>query len=219
VSDAPRALDTTTIDDDTTMGHAFPEEIAFAAAALRRGEIVAYPTETFYGLGVNALDELALARLRALKGRGDKAISVLVGGQSLEAMIDSLCRSVPAAARRLMEKYWPGPLTLVLPARRGLPSPLVASGCVAVRDSPHPTARALVAAFGGPITATSANLTGGAPATTPEAVEEVFEGRCRVLHGGATAGGSPSTIVRVRGSRLEILRKGVLPIAENDLLP
>ncbi|HXI60707.1 MAG TPA: L-threonylcarbamoyladenylate synthase [Polyangia bacterium] len=199
------------------MAHAFPEEIVFAAAALRRGEIVAYPTETFYGLGVNALDELALARLRLLKGRGDKALSVLVGGDSLESMMNALCKSVPPAAKRLMDRYWPGPLTLVLPARRGLPAPLVANGFIAVRESPHPTARALVAAFGGPITATSANISGGAPATTPEAVEEVFEGRCRVLHGGPTAGGAPSTIVRVRGNRLEILRKGVLPIAETEL--
>jgi L-threonylcarbamoyladenylate synthase len=199
------------------LAHAFPEEIVFAAAALRRGEIVAYPTETFYGLGVNALDELALARLRLLKGRGDKALSVLVGGDSLDSMMSALCKSVPPAAKRLMDRYWPGPLTLVLPARRGLPAPLVANGFVAVRESPHPTARALVAAFGGPITATSANVSGGAPATTPEAVEEVFEGRCRVLHGGPTAGGAPSTIVRVRGNRLEILRKGVLPIAETEL--
>jgi len=199
------------------LAHAFPEEIVFAAAALRRGEIVAYPTETFYGLGVNALDELALARLRLLKGRGDKALSVLVGGDSLESMMNALCKSVPPAAKRLMDRYWPGPLTLVLPARRGLPAPLVANGFIAVRESPHPTARALVAAFGGPITATSANISGGAPATTPEAVEEVFEGRCRVLHGGPTAGGAPSTIVRVRGNRLEILRKGVLPIAETEL--
>jgi L-threonylcarbamoyladenylate synthase len=199
------------------LAHAFPEEIVFAAAALRRGEIVAYPTETFYGLGVNALDELALARLRLLKGRGDKALSVLVGGDSLDSMMSALCKSVPPAAKRLMDRYWPGPLTLVLPARRGLPAPLVANGFVAVRESPHPTARALVAAFGGPITATSANMSGGAPATTPEAVEEVFEGRCRVLHGGTTAGGAPSTIVRVRGNRLEILRKGVLPIADTEL--
>src|SRR3982751_551459 len=76
-----------------TVVHAFPEEIIFAAEALRRGEVVAYPTETFYGLGVNALDELALARLRALKGRGaDKSLSVLVQGAE---MIDSLCKKLP----------------------------------------------------------------------------------------------------------------------------
>jgi L-threonylcarbamoyladenylate synthase len=192
------------------LAHAFPEEILFAAQALRRGEVIAYPTETFYGLAVNAMDELALARLRQLKGRDDKAISVLVLG---DEMIDGLCRTVPPAARRLMLRYWPGPLTVALPARRGVPAPLVSNGCVAIRESPHPTARALVEAFGGPITATSANLAGAPPACTAEAVEEAFDGRCRVLHGGATPGGAPSTLVRVRGNRVEILRQGALEVA------
>jgi len=190
--------------------HAFAEEIVFAAAALRRGEIVAYPTETYYGLGVSALDELALARLKLLKGRGDKATSVLVHGP---AMIDRLCRKVPPLALALMERYWPGALTIALPARRGLPPPIVSDGCVAMRESSHPTARALVESFGAPLTATSANLAGQPPATSAEAVEEVFEGRCRVLHGGTTPGGAPSTLVRVRGNRIEILRRGAVEIA------
>jgi L-threonylcarbamoyladenylate synthase len=193
--------------------HAFPEEITFAALALRRGEVVAYPTETFYGLAVNAMDELALARLRQLKGRDEKAISVLVMG---DEMIDRLCRTVSPMARRLMKRYWPGPLTIALPARRGLPAPLVMDGCIAIRESPHPTARALVQAFGGPITATSANPAGEPPAASAEAVEEAFDGRCRVLHGGTTPGGAPSTLVRVRGNRVEILRKGALEIALPD---
>ena len=191
------------------MTHAFAEEIVFAAAALRRGEVVAYPTETFYGLGVNALDELALARLKQLKGRGDKATSVLVHGPE---MIDRLCRKVPPRALALMERYWPGPLTIALPARRGLPPPLISDGCVAMRESPHPTAQALVEGFGAPVTATSANLAGQPPATSAEAVEAVFEGRCRVLHGGTTPGGAPSTLVRVRGNRIEILRRGAIEI-------
>ena len=192
------------------MAHAFPEEIVFAAEVFCKGEIVAYPTETSYGLGVNALDELALVRLRQLKGRdGNKPISVLVSGAQ---MLDQLCRPLPPLARRLMAAYWPGPLTLVLPAQRDLPRPLVSDGCVAVRVSSHPTAQALVEAFGAPVTATSANLAGESPATTPEMVEEVFEGRCRVIHGGVTPGGAPSTVARVRGGRLEILRQGVLRI-------
>jgi L-threonylcarbamoyladenylate synthase len=190
--------------------HAFAEEIVFAAAALRRGEVVAYPTETFYGLGVNALDELALARLKLLKGRGDKATSVLVVGRN---MLGRLCRKVPPLALALMERHWPGALTIAVPARRGLPPALLSEGCVAVRESSHPTARALVESFGAPVTATSANLGGQPPATTAEAVEEVFEGRCRVLHGGTTAGGAPSTLVRVRGNRIEILRRGAVEIA------
>jgi L-threonylcarbamoyladenylate synthase len=190
------------------VAHAFPEEIMFAAHALRRGEIIAYPTETFYGLAVNALDELALARLRLLKGRdGGKAISILVSGPE---MLNEVCRTVSPLARRLIAAHWPGPLTLVLPARADLPRPLVQSGCVAVRESSHPTAQALVAAFGRPVTTTSANLAGEPPATTPEAVEDIFEGRCRVIHGGATVGGAPSTVARVRGGRLEILRQGAI---------
>ncbi len=189
------------------MAHAFPEEIVFAAEALRRGEVVAYPTETFYGLGVNALDELALARLRALKGRAEKAISILVSDVD---MLGLVCKTPSPLARRLMARHWPGALTLVLPARPGLPAPLVQEGCVAVRVSSHPTAQALVAAFGAPVTTTSANRAGEPPATTPEAVEEVFEGRCRVLHAGPTPGGAASTVARIRGSKLEILRQGAI---------
>jgi L-threonylcarbamoyladenylate synthase len=194
------------------VAHAFEEEIVFAAEALRRGEIVAYPTETFYGLGASALDELALQRLRLLKGRGDKAISLLVQGT---AMIDRLAREIPARAVALMDRYWPGPLTIALPARREVPSALVSEGYVAVRESSHPTARALVEAFGAPVTATSANPSGEPPATTAEAVEEMFEGRCRVLHGGATPGGAPSTLVRVRGNRIEVVRQGAVKIARD----
>ncbi|HXU02916.1 MAG TPA: L-threonylcarbamoyladenylate synthase [Polyangia bacterium] len=191
------------------MAHAFEEEITFAVAALGRGEIVAYPTETFYGLGVDALDELALARLRALKGRDGKAISVLVDGP---AMLDSICSTVPPLAAKLMRRYWPGALTIALPARKNVPSALVDGGFVAVRQSSHPTAQALVAGLGRPLTTTSANRAGEPPATTDEAVEEIFAGRCRVLHGGATLGGAPSTLVRVRGAKLEILRRGAIEI-------
>ena len=185
------------------MAHAFDEEIVFAVAALRRGEIIAYPTETFYGLGVDALDELALARLRALKGRDGKAISVLVDGP---AMLDSVCSVVPPLAAALMRRYWPGALTIALPAQSGLPSALVEDGFIAVRQSSHPTAQALVAGLGRPLTTTSANRAGEPAATTDEAVEEIFAGRCRILHGGATAGGAPSTLVRVRGSKDFVLR-------------
>jgi L-threonylcarbamoyladenylate synthase len=191
------------------MAHAFDEEIVFAVAALRRGEIVAYPTETFYGLGVDALDELALARLRALKGRDGKAISVLVDGR---AMLDSLCSSVPPLAVALMKRHWPGALTIALPARPDIPGALVDDGCVAVRQSPHPTAQALVSGLGRPLTTTSANRAGEPPATTDDAVVEIFGGRCRVVHGGATPGGAPSTLVRVRGAKLEILRRGAIEI-------
>jgi L-threonylcarbamoyladenylate synthase len=189
-----------------------PEEVALAVAALRRGEIVAYPTETFYALGVDALDELALARLRQLKGRGEKAISVLIDGP---AMLDRLCADVPPRARALIDRYWPGPLTIALPARPELAGALIADGCVAVRHSPHPMAQALVAALGRPLTATSANPAGAPAATTAEAVDDAFGGRCRILDGGSTPGGAPSTLVRVRGDTVEVLRRGVLALGDD----
>jgi L-threonylcarbamoyladenylate synthase len=185
------------------------DEIARAVAALRRGEIVAYPTETFYGLGVDALDEPALARLRALKGRGEKAFSALVVGAD---MLERLCLPPSPRARALMQRYWPGALTLALPARDGVPEALVADGCIAVRESPDATARALVVAFGGPITATSANLAGQPPATTPDEVTRALGDRCAVLAGGPTPGGAPSTLVRVRGNRIEVLREGAVTL-------
>ncbi len=190
------------------------EELAVAVVALRRGEIVAYPTETFYGLAVDAFDELALARLRELKGRGEKAFSVLVVGVE---MLERLCEPPSDKARALIARHWPGALTLALPARPGIPEALVIDGCVAVRESPHPLARALVRAFGGPLTATSANLAGQAPATTPAEVEAALGSRCVVLPGGATPGGAPSTLARVRGNRIEVLREGAVTIAP-DLL-
>ena len=190
------------------------EELALAVVALRRGEIVAYPTETSYGLAVDAFDELALARLREVKGRGEKAFSLLVVGAE---MLERLCEPPSEKARALMERHWPGALTLALPARPGLPEALVIDGCVAVRESPHPLARALVRAFGGPLTATSANLAGQPPATTPAEVEAALGPRCAVLPGGATPGGAPSTLARVRGNRIEVLRPGAVTIAP-DLL-
>jgi len=190
------------------------EELALAVVALRRGEIVAYPTETFYGLAVDPFDELALARLRELKGRGDKGISALVVGAE---MLERLCEPPPPKARALMERFWPGALTLALPARAGVPAALVIDGCVAVRESPHPLARALVRAFGGPLTTTSANLAGQPPATTPEEVTAALGARCVVLPGGRTPGGAPSTLARVRGNRIEVLRPGAVELPA-DLL-
>jgi L-threonylcarbamoyladenylate synthase len=173
--------------------------------------VVAYPTETFYGLGVDAFDEAALERLRAVKGRAEKAISMLIEG---EAMLARVCAEVPPAAAELMRRHWPGALTIALPARAGLPETLVSDGCVAVRQSPHPIARQLVARFGGPITTTSANRAGEPPATTGAAVTAALGNTCHLLDGGATAGGAPSTLVRVRGVAVEILRRGAVTLAD-----
>ncbi len=183
------------------------EAIARAAAVLARGGVVAFPTESSFGLAVDALDERALARLWAVKGRPEgKPPPLLVDG---EAMAQTLVREVPPRARAWMAAHWPGGLTLVLPARDGLPAPLVERGYVGVRVSAHPTAAALVRAFGRPITATSANRSGEPPALTASAcaslaVDVVLDGE---------AGGAPaSTVVRVHpDDRFEVLRPG--PVA------
>lgn len=182
-------------------------------AALRRGEVVAYPTETFYGLGVDAFDAAALERLRAVKGegRGEKAVSVLIDG---DAMLARLCAEVPPRALALMRRHWPGALTIALPAREGLPTALVSDGCVAVRQSSHPLARALVVALGGPLTTTSANPAGAPPATSAEDVRVALGDACRILDGGPTAGGAPSTLIRIRGKTLEVLRRGAIEIGD-----
>ncbi len=187
-------------------------EIAEAIAALRDGAVVAYPTETYYGLAVDGLDEAALARLLRLKGRGaEKTVSLIVTGRP---MLDLVCAEVPPLAERLIAAHWPGPLTLVLPARSGLPGALVADGAVAVRQSPHPVAAALVGAWGRPITATSANRAGEPPSRTAAEVRAAFghAGSLFVLDGGTTPGGAPSTLARVRGEGIEILRRGAVSL-------
>lgn len=186
-----------------------------AISTLRRGGVVAYPTETSYGLAVDALDERALARLIQLKGReAAKAISLIVTGRP---MAEALCAEISARADQLMAAHWPGPLTLVLPARGGLPPALVSDGAVALRQSSHPLAAALVAAWGRPITATSANRAGQPAARTPHEVRAGFadaEGldALLVLEGGDTVGGPASTLARVRGDRIEVLRQGAVAI-------
>jgi L-threonylcarbamoyladenylate synthase len=186
-------------------------DIARAAAAILRGEVVAFPTETFYGLAVDALDQAALERLFALKGRdAAKASALLVADW---AMFAELCVEIPARARALADAHWPGPLTLALRARPDLPSAIVMDGYVAARVPSHPVARALVAAVAQPITATSANPAGGEPAVTAGDVAVHFAGKALcLLDGGRTPGGSPSTLVRFRGEELEVLRQGAIVV-------
>jgi L-threonylcarbamoyladenylate synthase len=188
-----------------------PFQVAEAAAAIGRGEIVAFPTETYYGLAVDALNGAALDRLFALKGRaGEKASALLVADL---AMLADLCAEVSPRACDLAAAHWPGPLTLALPAKPDLPPAIVHEGFVAARVSSHPLALALVTAVGRPITATSANPAGSAPARTAAEVLAYFgaEG-LHVLDGGPTPGGPPSTLVRLRGRDVEILRRGAIAI-------
>ena len=184
--------------------------LARAVRALNAGQVIVYPTETFYGLGVDISVRGALDRLYAIKAREfDKPVALIAA--NLE-MAFSVAREVPPAARRLAEKFWPGPLTLVLPAVPGLPAELVGpEGGVGIRVSSHRVARALAAALGRPVTATSANPAGAPPARTIREARAFFENRVAVyLDGGTMSADAPSTIVAFEGSRMRILRAGAI---------
>ncbi|CAK7284794.1 L-threonylcarbamoyladenylate synthase [Streptomyces misionensis] len=183
-------------------------DIEKAAAVLRAGGLVALPTETVYGLGANAEDASAVARIFQVKGRPPShPLIVHLGGAE---HLDDWVEDVPAAARLLAEHFWPGPLTLVL--RRGRRVPLEATGgleTVAVRVPDHPVALALLAAFGGGVTAPSANRFGSVSPTTADHVRaELGDAVDFVLDGGPCEVGVESTIVDVTGEIPSILRPG-----------
>lgn len=180
-----------------------------AAGVLAADGVVAFPTETFYGLAVRALDAAMVRRLFAIKGRPEsRPMLVLVDDP---ARIDAFAVTT-APARALMARHWPGALTLVLAARDGVPPELTAgTGTVGVRQPGHAVARGLAAASGGPITAPSANLTGCAPATTAAEVLRAFDGTIElVLDGGATPGGLASTVLDLTVDPPRVLREGAV---------
>lgn len=186
--------------------------IAKAARLLEAGELVAFPTETVYGLGGDARSDVAVARIFAAKGRPsfNPLIVHLPGLAAVEAIA-----TVGPNARALATAFWPGPLTLVLPLREGAGvSPLVTAGLptVAVRVPAHPLAQRLLRAFGGPVAAPSANPSGRVSPTRADHVLEGLSGRiAAVLDGGACAVGLESTIVLADPDPV-LLRPGGLPV-------
>ncbi len=180
-----------------------------ALEVLKAGGLIAFPTETFYGLGAAALDASAVKRVFELKGRPwSKPLLVLVDSVTMAERL----AVVGERARALMARHWPGALTLVLPARPGLPAELTAgTATIGVRLSSHPVATALVTGLAGPLTAPSANPSGAAPPSTVAEVLGSFAGALSlVLDAGATAGGLPSTVVDVTGSTPRVLRQGAV---------
>ncbi|MDT7847639.1 L-threonylcarbamoyladenylate synthase [Streptomyces justiciae] len=183
-------------------------DIETAASVLRDGGLVAIPTETVYGLGANAEDPAAVARIFHVKGRPPShPLIVHIGGAE---QLAEWVEEVPATARLLAEHFWPGPLTLVL--RRGRRVPLEATGgleTVAVRVPDHPLTLALLSAFGGGVTAPSANRFGSVSPTTSDHVRaELGDAVDFVLDGGPCEVGVESTIVDVTGEIPSILRPG-----------
>jgi L-threonylcarbamoyladenylate synthase len=182
--------------------------LAEAAALVEAGGLVAFPTESFYGLGADALDPAAIARVFEVKGRPeDKPLLVLVDGID---MVSGLTDAIPDGARALMARHWPGALTLVLRASALVPAALTGgTGTVGVRMPGHAVARALVAAAARPVTAPSANPNEAPPPRTAAAVQAYFDGRVElILDGGSTAGGPGSTVADCTVWPPRILRQG-----------
>ncbi|HLE42940.1 MAG TPA: L-threonylcarbamoyladenylate synthase [Methylomirabilota bacterium] len=198
-------------------GHPAPADVAAAARVLKDGGLVAFPTETFYGLGAHALDPAAVARVFGAKGRpADKPLLVLVDSMAMAAEVAT---EIPERARRLAARYWPGPLTLILRARPHVPPALTAgTATIGLRISDHPVALALVRAAGVPVTAPSANPHDAPP---PRTAAEVLAGLGDrvdlVLDGGPTRGGPPSTLLDLTGPAPRIVRPGAVRLGPDDL--
>lgn len=190
-----------------------PDSIALATEALRRGEIVAFPTDTVYGLGAAVFHEAAVQTLYEIKGRPEgKAIPLLLAGAGDLAQVVA---DIPPLAWPLIRRFWPGPLTLVLVARPEVPPVVRAGGhTVAVRVPDHPVARALIEAIGAPLATTSANRSGAAEAlTAEEVVRQLGDGVRWVIDGGRSPGGVPSSVVDLTTDPPVIRRAGAIPEA------
>jgi len=194
-----------------------PEMLARALALLRRGGTVAYPTETFYGLGADALNEAAVGKIFAIKGRGfQNPLPVIIGAREDLA---PLVADVPDAALRLMRDFWPGPLTLVFRAAPSIPPLLTAgTGKIGIRLSSHPVARELARRLGGPLTATSANLSGQKEAVSAAEVRANLRHLepDALIDGGPAPGGRGSTVLDVTTDPPTLLREGAIPLARID---
>ena len=195
--------------------HPFSETaVERAVAILRQGGIVAFPTETYYGLAVDPFNKDALSRLFVVKKRETrKPILTLVNSRK---QLSQLVRDIPAPFQILMDRFWPGPLTLVFEGDAGLPPLLTGhTNTVGIRQSSHPVARQLSSSFGSPITATSANISGCAPAVNAVEIVNTFGTEIdMVIDGGTTPGGAGSTLVDIDQGRLRLIREGVIPFAE-----
>jgi len=191
------------------------ETILAIAAVLRADGIMAYPTETFYGLGGDCFSDEAVARIYSLKIRdAGKPLSLIASDLDMVTRISS---GLPPVFYRLAEAFWPGPLTIVLPAAPSFPKSRTGPGrTIGVRIPPIPWLRAVVREAGFPITATSANLSGEREISDAEEVIRLCDGKIDlIVDGGKTPGTKPSTVIRIGPEPPRILREGA--IAEDEL--
>jgi len=190
------------------------EAIPRALEILKAGGLVALPTDTVYGVGALAFNGKAVESIYAAKDRPvEKAIPVLIGDLGDEEKVGA---DIPDSARRLATRFWPGPLTILVPKRADLPESVSATQTVGVRVPDHEVARVLLRAAG-PMAVTSANISGGQSPVTAEEVYKQLGGRIDlIIDGGKTPGGIPSTLVDCTAASLKVLREG--PITLEALL-
>jgi len=190
------------------------EALKKASVIIKKGGVVAYPTETFYGLGVKYDDISALKKLYGIKYRSwNKALPLIIGeGREL----DLIASDMTVSAEKLAKKFWPGPLTLLLPARPDISEFITANtGKIAVRIPGASFALDLARSLGFPITATSANISGMPPADTAEDVIRYFgDALDLIVDCGKTPGGKPSTIVDASDQKIRFLRAGAVSIED-----
>lgn len=196
------------VDNFVDKSDSYPQLVE-ASKKLQKGELVAFPTETVYGLGANALMGDSVANIYKAKGRpSDNPLIVHIGSQK---QVYDLVDHVPEVAQTLMEKFWPGPLTLIFPKKAGVFPDQVTAGLetVAIRMPNHPIALALLQEAGCPVAAPSANLSGKPSPTTAAHVEEDLKGKIAgIVDGGPTGVGLESTVVDISGEVPHILRPG-----------
>jgi len=184
--------------------------LAEAVAVLKGGGLVAYPSDTVYGLGAAASDERAVARVFTVKGRlSEKALSLLLADVGDMA---PLCAEVPATAKLLAERFWPGPLTLVLRRSPAFQSAALGGGDnVALRVPNHPFLQELIRVLGEPITGTSANRSGQPSCRTAQEVQrELGDAVDLIIDGGSSRVGRESTVVDITTDALKMLREGAI---------
>ncbi len=195
-------------------GMDFRKELAKAVRVLKSDGVIAYPTETFYGLGARADSQKAVERIFKIKKR--KEFNPLLIIISSEDMLKDFVAEIPEAARMLIKRFWPGGLTIVFRAKHTVLPPLTGgTGKIGIRLSSHPISRAIVDMLGVPITGTSANISGDSP---PTLADEVMDGIGKeidlIVDGGKTEGGKPSTLIDVTTSPPRIIRDGAIPSHE-----
>lgn len=198
---------------DTKICTASSEELRLCGSLIRQGELVCFPTETVYGLGANALDSVAVAKIFAVKNR--PANNPLIAHISDWSMLDLVTDAMPEELRELGERFWPGPLTVVVPRGEKIPD-IVSAGLetVAVRCPAHPVAQALIREAGVPIVAPSANLSGRPSPTCLDHCKEDLSGKiAAIIDGGRCSIGLESTVLAPMGGRkLKLLRPGGITV-------